>query len=236
MRRSLIVTGGVVVVLLIAAVGIYALFLSPAPRDVTVVDESGSTWIDEPTLITTLGQMSAGNLSEAEEAGLLYMREEEKLAHDVYSTLYEQWNLPIFANIAASEQTHTDAVKTLIERYGLEDPATGVPGTFSNAEIQGLYDALVTEGRGSLRDALEVGAAIEELDILDLQNHLAETDKGDIQLVYENLMKGSRNHLRAFVSTLAQQGYDYTPRYLSQEEYEQITGSSLERGRGRSWT
>jgi hypothetical protein len=233
MSRKIVIAGVVVVVILLATVSSYVLFLSPMPRDVMVVDESGGTSIDEPALRTTLEELSTGTLSDAETAGILYMREEEKLAHDVYSLLYERWNLPIFANIASSEQTHTDAVKTLIDRYELEDPATDAPGTFSNAEIQGLYDALVNEGSASARDALVVGAVIEELDLRDLQNRIAETDNEDIRLVYENLMKGSRNHLRAFVSTLAQQGYDYTPRYLSQEEYETIISSSIERGRGR---
>jgi len=91
----------------------------------------------------------------------------------------------------------------------------------------------VDHGSNSLRDALEVGAAIEEIDILDLQEHMAETDNDDITLVYENLMKGSRNHLRAFVSTLEKQGFEYASQYLSQEEYEDIISSPVERGEGR---
>ena len=233
MSRKIVVAGVAVAAVLLAAVSSYVLFRSPTPQDVTVIDESGGTSIDEPALRTTLGELSTGTLSDAETAGILYMREEEKLAHDVYSLLFEQWNLPIFANIASSEQTHTTAVKMLIDRYELEDPATDAPGTFSNAEIQALYDALVTEGSTSVRDALVVGAVIEEIDLLDLQNRIAGTDNEDIRLVYENLMKGSRNHLRAFVSTLARQGYDYTPQYLSQEEYETIISSSIERGQGR---
>jgi hypothetical protein len=233
MNKKIVVAGVVVMAVLLAAVSSYVLFRSPTPQDVTVVDESGGTSIDEPALRTTLGELSTGTLSDAETAGILYMREEEKLAHDVYSLLFEQWNLPIFANIASSEQTHTTAVKMLIDRYELEDPATDAPGTFSNAEIQALYDALVTEGSTSVRDALVVGAVIEEIDLLDLQDRIAGTDNEDIRLVYENLMKGSRNHLRAFVSTLARQGYDYTPRYLSQGEYETIISSSIEQGRGR---
>ncbi|MBN1762172.1 MAG: DUF2202 domain-containing protein [Methanomicrobia archaeon] len=200
-------------------------------NDMTTVDESGSTSIDEPVLRSTIDQMPVEVLSDAEKAGILYMREEEKLAHDVYLTLYEQWNLPIFNNIARSEQTHTDAVKTLIDKYGLVDPATATIGSFSNPELQALYENLVNDGSISLQDALNVGAAVEEIDILDLQEYLAETDNEDITLVYENLMKGSRNHLRAFVSTLERQGYDYTPQYLSQEEFDAIVSSPLERGR-----
>jgi hypothetical protein len=231
MNKKLVVVGAVVVVVVVAALSLYFLGGFPKPEDVTTVDESGSTSIDEPALRSTIDQMPVGSVSDAEKDGILYMREEEKLAHDAYLKLYEQWNLPIFDNIARSEQTHTDAVKTLIDKYGLVDPATTTIGTFSNPELQALYDSLVNTGSASLQSALEVGAAIEEIDILDLQEHIAETDNEDIKLVYENLMKGSRNHLRAFVSTLERQGYDYTPQYLSQDEYTAIISSPIERGR-----
>jgi hypothetical protein len=221
----------VVVVVVVVALSLYFLGQFQRPQDVTTVVESGSTLINEPALRSTIDQMPVESLSDAEKEGILYMREEEKLAHDVYLTLYEQWNLPIFDNIARSEQTHTYAVKTLIDKYGLVDPATTTIGTFSNPEIQELYDNLVNEGSTSLQEALEVGAAIEEIDILDLEEYIAETDNEDIKLVYENLLKGSRNHLRAFVSTIKRQGYDYAPQYLSQDKFDAIISSPIERGR-----
>jgi len=54
---------------------------------------------------------------------LTYIREEEKLARDVYLYLYDMWGSSIFDNISVSEQAHMDAIKTLIDRYGLDDPA-----------------------------------------------------------------------------------------------------------------
>ena len=39
-------------------------------------------------------------LTDDEAAALAYLREEEKLARDVYLTLADTWQLPIFANIA----------------------------------------------------------------------------------------------------------------------------------------
>jgi hypothetical protein len=150
--------------------------------------------------------------------------------------LYEVWGTPIFQNIASSELTHTDAVKSLIDRYGLEDPAEGnAVGTFTDPTLQALYDQLVASGQESLASALRVGAAIEEIDILDLEERIAQTDNEDIVLVYENLMKGSRNHLRSFVSTLERQaGEVYEPQYLTQAGYDDIIGADMERGgRGR---
>lgn len=173
------------------------------------------------------------DLSEAEKEDILFMREEEKLARDVYQTFYKQYDLPVFGNIASSEQAHIDAVKTLIERYGLEDPAEGLGvGQFANQELQALYEDLVDAGRASLADALRVGALIEEIDILDLQASMDQTDALDVERVYENLMRGSRNHLRAFVSALERQtGEAYGPMELSVEAYEEILGGDVETGR-----
>jgi hypothetical protein len=166
---------------------------------------------------------SSGELSAEEAEALLFMREEEKLAHDVYVTLYEQWGLQTFQNIAASEQAHTDAVKALLDRYGLDDPATDQVGVFTNPDLQALYTELVARGSQSLAEALKVGGAIEEIDILDLQERLAQTDNADIQQVFNNLLKGSTNHLRAFVNSLqAQTGETYQPQYLSAEAYQAL--------------
>lgn len=202
--------------------------------DVTKVDESGDTTMEPDALSDSLGEISTGALSAEETQGILYMFEEEKLARDVYLTLYDQWGLPIFQNIANSEATHMDAVNTLIDRYGLEDPATDNDvGVFTDTALQGLYEGLIDEGRQSLTAALQVGAAIEEIDIRDLQEYVAQTDKDDILLVYENLMKGSRNHLRSIVSTLRRQsGESYAPQYLDQPSYDAIINTPSERGRG----
>ncbi len=172
-------------------------------------------------------------LSAEESAALLYMREEEKLAHDVYVTLYAKWGLPIFQNISQSEQKHTDAVKELLDRYGLSDPASSSLGVFTNPELQKLYNDLVARGSQSLSEALKVGAMIEEVDILDLQERLAQNDNADIQQVFNNLLNGSYNHLRSFTSTLkTQTGETYQPQYLSAEAYQAIIGAGAGNGGG----
>jgi len=151
---------------------------------------------------TYLPPADSGDLSAAEVEALQYMREEEKLAHDVYVTLFAQWGLPVFQNISQSEQAHTDAVKALLERYGLSDPASGAVGVFTNPDLQALYTDLVARGSQSLAEALIIGVEIEEIDILDLQERLAQTDNADIQQVFNNLLQGSYNHLSAFSRTL----------------------------------
>jgi len=184
---------------------------------------------------TAISGISSGTLSDDEIDGLVFMREEEKLAHDVYLTLYEQWGQRTFANIASSEQSHTDAVKALLDAYGLDDPAAGRGvGDFADPDLQALYDQLIAQGSASLEAALRVGAAIEEIDILDLEQRISLTDEAEIIRVYENLMAGSENHLRAFTSVIERQGgLTYQPDYLSQETYDLIVSASSGRGYGR---
>ncbi len=177
--------------------------------------------LNDSALGLALAGQPSGGLTALEKEGLLYMAEEEKLAGDVYLALNEKWNLRVFDNIGKAERTHEAAVKTLLERYSLPDPTKG-PGEFSNETLQGLYDDLVSRGSASVKDALQVGAAIEEIDILDLEERMAQTDREDILLVYANLKSGSENHLRAFVNNLQRQGFEYRPEYLSQEEYDGI--------------
>lgn len=161
-------------------------------------------------------------LSPEEKAGLQQMREEEKLAHDVYITLNEKWQLPVFKNIAESEKRHMDAIAGLLEDYNLDDSAKNNLGQFTNPEIQKLYDNLVAEGSESLINALKVGASIEDLDIADLDKLLDETKQEDISFVYQNLNNGSHRHLRSFTTLLEEQGVNYSPQYLTQERYEEI--------------
>ncbi len=172
-------------------------------------------------------------LSPEESEALVYMREEEKLAHDIYTQLYSMWGLPIFQNISNSEQTHSDAVKTLLDRYGLPDPAMNEAGVFSNADLQSLYNDLLAAGSRSQTDALMVGAAVEEIDILDLEMRLAKTDNADIQQTLTNLLNGSYNHLRSFTAMIeGRTGEKYQPQYLSPEAYQNIISLSPERGGG----
>jgi hypothetical protein len=178
-------------------------------------------------------------LSNEERDGLIFMREEEKLARDVYSVLYDKWGLQIFSNIAQSEQTHTEAVRTILVKYNITDPVKDDSiGVFTNNAFEVLYKDLTAQGLTSLEDALIVGARIEDLDIADLQKQIALTNNDDITLVYENLMRASRNHLRAFVSQLTSRGGTYVPQYITQSEFDTIIASMQETGSeggGRGW-
>ena len=186
----------------------------------------------ERGITNVISTIETGELSEEEIEGLLLMREEEKLARDVYTALYDQWNLRTFDSIGqGSETTHMDAMKTLLDRYGLEDPVgEDIPGVFKNDELQKAYNELIEKGSHSIEDAILVGAYIEDLDIYDLERLIEETDNDDIKIVYQNLLKGSRNHLRSFDRQLQRYNISYEAQFLTQEEYDRIAASKQESG------
>jgi hypothetical protein len=181
-----------------------------------------------------IGTATTGqSLSTTEQQYLVQLREEEKLARDVYITLYQRWGILVFDNIADSEQNHFNAMGTLIIRYGVTDPVTNdAVGSFSNPEIGKLYADLTTRGSISLTEAMFVGATIEDMDIIDLKEALATTKKVDITNVYSNLLLGSMNHLRTFVSHLQVLGVTYTAQFLTPTELSEIL-SATGPGRGR---
>lgn len=176
-------------------------------------------------------------LSVIEIDNLLYMREEEKLARDVYLTMFERWGLPIFENIAASEQSHTNTVGNMLSYYNLPDPFIyDNIGAFVNQELTELYNFLVSEnndidvdGDVDVMDALYIGALIEEVDMEDIQYAIDATDHENIAELYNTLMCGSRNHLRAYVGQIENRGDVYEAQVLSQEEVDAIVDSPMER-------
>ena len=161
-------------------------------------------------------------LTEQEQADLLFMREEEKLARDVYARLYQRWGADVFTNISGAEQRHMDSVKTLLDAYGLADPAPAAAGRFTNTDLQVLYDQLVARGEASLIEALKVGTLIEEVDIDDLHGAIADTTNPAIINVYTNLLNGSYRHLNAFTRQLAAQDVEYEPQVLTDEAVDAI--------------
>ncbi len=109
-----------------------------------------------------------------------------------------------------------------------------IQGVFDDPYLQDLYTQLTAVGTESMEAALHVGATIEDLDIFDIYEmieHAASFE--DVTSVYENLSKGSRNHLRSFVGQLVlfDEDYVYEAQYLSQEEVDEILDSPMETGR-----
>jgi len=144
-------------------------------------------------------------LSQTEKDSLIFMLEEEKLAKDVYTHLYDTWGTKVFKNIAKAEQKHMDSIETLVDKHEVDTPKElEETGTFKNEELQSHYDNLIAQGDNSLVDALEVGIKIEELDIADLEESMTDAPE-DVKATYEKLIEASQNHLDAFNRQLARQ-------------------------------
>ena len=181
------------------------------------------------------GKPPAGDiLTEEEIADLKFMREEEKLARDSYLVLHELWGNPIFENIAASEQRHTDAIKSLLRQFDIEDPVVdeSVIGDFEDHELNELFEYLMALGEQSETNALIVGALIEETDIEDIEHAISRAHNEDIETTYESLLCGSRNHLRAFVGQLESIGVIYQPTVIGEDVFLDIVTSGVERDCG----
>lgn len=168
--------------------------------------------------------VNAAPLTAQEVAHLVELREEEKLARDVYQELGDRWQAQEFRNIVRSEQRHFDAVGARLVAFGLNDPALPSAGQFANPELQELYNTLMSQGSASYVGALRVGATIEDLDIRDVQAAIDATSNSSIKQTYNSLLQGSKNHLRAFVSRLAEQGVEYEPQFIDEALFDSIVG------------
>ena len=160
---------------------------------------------------------------------VILLREEEKLARDVYLTLSELYTIQVFSNIARSEQQHMDLVAKILVRYAIPDPAAGnAIGEFTDPWVQGMFDQLVALGETSLINALIVGATIEDVDILHLQHILDHSDFDDVNVIVQNMIAGSRNHMRSFFGALEQRGEIYEAQYIEQTLLDFIVSTPME--------
>lgn len=228
------------IALLVGCGGSSAADANPTASDVVQTSASTSTGAAISTTSSANGTGIASGtvtlqpLTAAETDTLLFVREEEKMARDVYLTLYDKWGQKVFENIATrSEQQHMDTMKLLIDSLGLPDPVVSdAVGDFTNTTIDGLYGQLVARGFTSYAEALATGAFIEEFDINDLKEAIEETMDGTSQLAviqaYTNLMCGSRNHLRSFVNLIELTGVDYQAQVLPQGEVDLIMNTAAE--------
>lgn len=183
------------------------------------------------TMQQTVSNLPTEPLDDAEKARILFfIREEEKLAYDVYQTMFDIYGVSVFQNIPNSELSHMEAMLSIIKKYNLTDPlVTNARGVFVNTNLQVLYNQLVSQWRVSLLAAYQVGATIEDLDISDLNSSLEVTNNQDVRLVYDFLNKGSRNHLRSFYKNIKNWNGTYTPVYITQAEFDAIVNSAMER-------
>ena len=159
--------------------------------------------------VPVTGCTITGTVNYGEAAGLLFMREEEKMARDVYTYLYDKYKLPVFKNITKSENAHMSAVLRLINGFLITDNSSDNPAEFTNTHIAELYNQLIAMGNVSVVEALKVGVLIEQTDIADLEKELLTVENASVKTVYTNLLAGSNAHLKAFIWNLKVRGVVY---------------------------
>lgn len=169
------------------------------------------------------------SITQEEKENVQFLKEEEKLARDVYLYAYDVYQLNLFKNISNSEQSHMNNVDLIMEAYNIQDLSPEVRGDFQNQDLQKMYIELTALVEKSVEDALKVGATIEDLDINDLNYFISNTSRPDINNMYELLRCGSTNHMRAFIGSLETYGEHYVPQFISLDEYENILESPKEK-------
>ncbi len=188
---------------------------------------AASLWACEKEESTATEPNLNSNISVEDREALLFMLEEEKLARDTYRYLDSIYQFQPLTNIAASEQVHMNAIASLLDQYGISY-AIAQPGVFSDADLQHFYDQFISSGATSGTSALYVGATIEDLDIVDLQEYIDASTNNELIAVFTKLQCGSRNHLRAFSSNLSSLGETYEPQFLDSAQYAAILARSHE--------
>ena len=193
-KKPIIAVGIVLFVIGIAAMS-YALLSKDEPQAVSttnIVTSSNSKDVALPA------DNSNATDKTSTESQLLYLIEEEKLAHDVYTVMYQKYGARVFGNILKSEETHQGRVLTLLQARNIADPRSEELGVFKNQELQTLYNQLIEQGNKSEVEAYKVGVIIEEKDIADISEQLATATEQDVISTLEDLRRGSESHLRAF--------------------------------------
>ena len=196
-------------------------------------DTKDHEYVDQEALDT----YDLWTLSEQEIADIIHMRQEEKLARDVYRTLGETYAVNQFMNIPESEQNHTDAMEMLLARYEIEDPITdeSAIGVYKDETFVTLYNDLIEQWSSSLVAALTVWATIEDMNMAKLQEVITNTDNEDIAFVYESVLAQSHHHMQAFINGLQKQWASYTPEYVSQEYFAMVIAEGSQGKWGNHW-
>jgi len=167
----------------------------------------------------------------ADEIEFVYaVREDEKVARDLYTLFFEKYSLKVFSTIAKSESNHMRAVEILLDYYEIDFPIPGAYGVFEDSARQTIYDSLVIKGSTAL-EGFRVMAQMEEECVISYRNVLADITNSNIKIVIENLGKASENHFKAAIRQVTALGGTYSPKYMTQEEYNAIIAKGFEQGK-----
>jgi len=155
-------------------------------------------------------------LSPVEQADLVEILREERMARDLYRAFYRQHRLPVFKRIAESESRHADTVARMLVRFRL-----GVGSGYGGH--QASFRRALAMGSRSVGEALEAAMSLEMADIDEIAEAAARSGNVHVRCVLAQLGGGSFNHLRAFARQLVRRGISTELRwqdFVSREELE----------------
>jgi hypothetical protein len=119
---------------------------------------------------------------------LIYAIEDEYGALEHYAAIIDEYGaIRPFTNIMRSEETHIDLLEPLFVSYGFDLPE----------------DVDHPAAPDSLKASFELGVEAEIANIAMYESFLDKDLPADVREVFERLMRGSENHLRAFETGLA---------------------------------
>lgn len=168
-------------------------------------------------------------LGADEQRDLQRIREQRKLARDLYWDLAKHWGSLVLVRLGAAEQTHLNTLDTLLDHYGLSDPVAGhAVGESGDPKFQALHVQIVEVGHRSEMAASQAGLLVEEMSLSDLAAARARTRQPEIAAVYDDLLRNSRNHLRALFRQMQRFEGEYVPQSLSLSDFEAIVWTQPE--------
>ncbi len=177
-----------------------------------------------------LQEIDVGEITEAEDATIASLLERKRLAVELGNQFAGMWGLSVFALVSTGDTGAISDLYKLVFRYGAFSGEMATAGEFSDSALQDLYDALLAQGATSLSGAVQAMLAVKELEIQQLSAAIGGTDKEDLLVVYQNLLKVTQNQLRALNGHILMFVSAYAPQYLDAATFEAIMTSAMVNG------
>jgi hypothetical protein len=169
----------------------------------------------------------AGYSSDIKNSNELFLKlyNEERMAYDLYGEFYERWALSVFKKVQEREAKHVWCVERIMDNYGFTYNTNVISGSYPDKEIQKIYDELTVKGCISDLAALEAAAYIKEKHISQLRERIRYQEDEYIVKVIFLMESAAQSHLRAFVKSIRLSGSDYSPVFLTDDEFRNIMDS-----------
>jgi len=153
---------------------------------------------------------------------LFKLYQEEKMSYELMGEFYNNWQLEVFNSVKERDEKHVWCMDKVIMKYGYENNNSAAGNLFNDKKIQAFYDEMSVKGSISDLSALEAAAYIKERSIYELRERIVTQSDPYIVKVIFLMEQASQKQFRALVESIKLSGSDYTPVYLTEDEYNNI--------------